>query len=324
MKGNDKFSWEWSSKHTRLRFQLIASATLFLAFCRFTIEAGSFKLPLSVIEFKNEPSSLEFILYSALFYLFSLTSFIVRSSNERNALDISSEKFFELGREVEKKLDALSNFSAQIGARNFDILSEKFRNLALELKTLSKKITVGDKSFEKPLSMLADVKTDIERSMNLVFEYERLQDIYKNPPAMAGPSTPSAPPEPVNVEGMKLLEWMDVVEHCYRELSRINEKATIPRIVSSESIASIETAITDMAKTSSSENIRVEELMHYFRQEGPLAFRSLKKEIGKLNRKSERRLKYNKFDREILGYWLPVLTSFVVIIFGLSFLAGIQ
>ena len=78
--------WDWSSKHTRLRYQLVISSIIF--FLLAVYENSDVRFPFLLIEFdpNYEPTKPLVLLSIGLFYAFTLISFSLRTVNERKLL----------------------------------------------------------------------------------------------------------------------------------------------------------------------------------------------------------------------------------------------
>lgn len=104
--------WQWSAKHTRLRYQLVVSSLL-LSTC-IVYDVKEVRFPFFPIIFEaNEtgPSVLMIIIMLAVFYVFTLISFWVLSVNEKKVKNI----------EYAAMREALANFSLNFGGLKSDL-----------------------------------------------------------------------------------------------------------------------------------------------------------------------------------------------------------
>jgi len=105
-------NYEFSSKHTRLRYLLVLSSILFALLCRFEIE--DFKMPLIFADLNGHPAQWEFVLGAFLFYMFMLLSFLLRTRIEIDRkgplISLAKDTFNEVSEtniEFSKKFGAL-------------------------------------------------------------------------------------------------------------------------------------------------------------------------------------------------------------------------
>lgn len=85
MSKSDKYDWEWSERHVRLKYQMVLSSVAFWLLCRFELR---YEWTFIFLPIDGVPSQFELIGLAFVFYLFMTGSFWIQSKNERNHFDI--------------------------------------------------------------------------------------------------------------------------------------------------------------------------------------------------------------------------------------------
>jgi len=160
-KDEKKFNWQWSGKHTRLRYQMVAASLLFATFCRF--EAVNFHLPFSVATFNATPHQVEFIIGSLGFYIFTAWAFIVQSGNERHALDAKESQIIKRTDQIINRLTSYSEATANLGVRANEGIQEHLS----ALKESNRSVEIG---LLDARAMVPELRKVADRLSNLVKE----------------------------------------------------------------------------------------------------------------------------------------------------------
>lgn len=126
----DEHVWEWSSKHTRLRYQLILSSIVVFYVATYPIEQFAVPILFAKITDGYGPSKTVLLTSTIIFYVFTLTSIFVRSQNERKQIGLYNKR---IAYEVNRVHASLSNLNDHTRS-----LSEKSKYDFPELKKVQK------------------------------------------------------------------------------------------------------------------------------------------------------------------------------------------
>ena len=321
-KDEKKFRWQWSGKHTRLRYQMVAGALLFATFCRF--EAVEFHLPFSVAKFEGMPHQVEFILGSLGFYVFTTWAFIVQSGNERHALDVKESQVVKRTDQIISRLTSFTEATTNLGVRaNEEMLghlkSIEEANRSIEIGLLDAKAMVPEltKAADKLRQLVEENLTkfrtisggadsiimvdgfdDAHRSRNLI---EQLHKFYQS-------STHK------ELE-LYLNEFTDL-------LSMVDSFASTTPYKLEELEPSLLKTIKAAKGFTEAEIERIETIKNSLETQSFRELQALEKEIRKLNTDALKRLKFNTIEREWLGFKAPLIVGVLLILTGVVFWIG--
>lgn len=297
--GVDKAStrppWDWSAKHSRLRFQLVTTAILFFSIKKYCPDLSSLRLPFSIINYNGNPSQQTLEICVASFFLFTLVTFLLRSYNERNRFDLTDEAL----------LAAISSLGSKIDGfvKELYIISEldgdKSQNGILHsLREWDRSISERRMFRPSENDMFKEVGENISRTKDLLDEVVS---------ELGNPSTESKSVERISpiVETMK--HFLDSSIDCRKEfIANWDSLANQVSEAADQTRTSVSLAINDLKSASSG----FKESLSSFSAEARETKRILVKE-------SNRRFKYVPADRDFGGVVVPVIVSLVI--FGFSF-----
>jgi len=121
---SENIKWEWSEKHTRLRFQLIVLALIFAGAC--SVGINKISIPGSTISFDNPPSDFVILILLGTFLSYTFISFVIRSNNERIDLGVFKSPVSSLLDEVSKIIEKSSSKSIDL---DFSYLAQALREV---------------------------------------------------------------------------------------------------------------------------------------------------------------------------------------------------
>ena len=335
-KSDESFVWEWSSKHTRLRYQLIIVAIVVCSFLRFKVDDG-FSVPLFGFDFKTSPSRLEYISIFFGFYIFTLVSFFVRTQNERHELDHSSRLILGAAESVNTHLDRSIDEFLRLRQDIEGIIVHELREIAIAIKQVDINYAQFEQVFfDNSAQILSLIKKLEDLRVGVV---DTAQKILR---ASNFSYTEIGSDEPITIDRSKFEKsffetGFDAMEENYliefEALSKklqdttkvkIEENAVSSNIASkklSELIVLTDKAIQRWEKSLPKQLDKIENIFEKVSTGGHEGLVSFKKATQSLKDEAKKRYDYNRFERELLGFWFPVCVSVGIIIFGFANMA---
>ena len=259
-----KFEWEWSPKHTRLRYQLLVSAIVVYYTCSYQLTAFTVPILFAKLEEGTGPSQCLLIVSTMSFYFFTLASFGVRSKNETKDKGIFQKR---LATEIEKVTGAIEKLDANS-------------------KKLIKNATHDLPNLEEIMVSFEDLRHDV-RAFPISKHYASSQiTVLEN--EGVGPDEAYHKQDISRIRDTTL-EYLGQIKGLLQKREgeiRTNEV---------EFKSSLEKGVSSITST----------------------FEKAGKDLEKILARESKDKKTYYLEREVLGLWLPILVSVVIVGWGL-------
>ena len=319
-KTSDGFDWEWSPKHTRLRYQLLISAIVFSSFLRFDF-INSFEAPFLGIRFEGSPSKIEFLIFFLFFYVYTLVSFFVRTVNERHELDNSSKLILAATEKVIAKLNQNMEFFKQLKTPNNLHVSTRIQQLSGKLSDVEGKVSTFKNRLEHLHARLSEQFKFLHQFRDLAFKFSNdLLALTSNKPNATNKITIDQKlfDHTFFSNGVDMFyseDFFKDIDVVAQEILDISKDNTFDSL-NADVLEKTKNAFKELDKEYIQQLAAVKKAYDEMLAEGPSDLRAFENSVEILNKEAKKRTDYSNFERELLGFWGPVLASLFIIGFG--------
>lgn len=292
-KQDDALKWEWSAKHTRLRYQTFIAAIIFYYVSAFQI--NDFKVPLifASIEDGEGPTKPMLVVGVATFYIFSLFSFWLRSHNERKMLGV---------------------YESQV-SMNIDYLRNKIGRVVEKENELRQDSVYDFPNFSQIKSKLDELELGLVENLSMIyFTNSKIEQIKWINDAGISPSKRlemfrDTMPDGYNVDKLyKLLNKHGPLNISKEYLDGLQRYLKL----TDNAVVEMRKIIEEKASKSDEMLKKYYPILNEGRQSLIETMTSVDKSVEKLLAKESRLRKAHFVEREVFGFWLPALVSFGV------------
>lgn len=312
--------WDWSSKHTRLKYQMVTTCIIFFSMCVFKFTETS--VPILGWKIDGDVNSLV-ICGTFLFSLIAVYSFYSRSKIERKELSPSGNYAYQEFKSVNTEIAKLKNTLETVSRPNFESLQQ----VQSVLKENSKFIRENCPTLLKQAEVLSRLPLLIDQRLSLIKKSNQLYSDEAIEVFMSGKTQ-----EQIDQLGQSLFhenmqepanEKLAEIPSVKKEIEELNKSEKFLEVISLHTTK--EGQFLNHVGNSRKMIYSHEEKMSSFLSELEATIErvvSLNDSVSDFIRNGEVAHREITFDRKWLSFKIPLFFSIAILIAGIPFGIG--